>query len=402
MNIYRPQKPYRFRPPRPAWWFLPVLHLLARQSLRFKFNVRRIDVAGAEGIQRLAREGHSVLVAPNHADHADPAILVEAGRRHGLAFHFMAAREGFEHSAVAEYVLQRAGAFSVDREGADLAAVKTAIGLLRAPKRPLVIFPEGQIYHHHEQLDELNEGVANIALRAAEKPPPGRSIHLVPAAIRISHDPGIADTFAARMDALERGLTWKPATKAAIADRIYRYGGAMLGLKEAEFIGRPQEGDLVERIQRLQRFIVERVESRHGGPGGDATIPERIKALRQAIRKRLHADEAPRSAAETESLYDDLDELFVAQQLYSYPGTYLRSEPTVDRIAETIFKLEEDVLGVQRYPAPRHARVVFGEPIDIAAFMSARQLKPRAAVQPLTEQVRVAIEGLLAGAPATA
>ena len=46
-------------------------------------------------------------------------------------------------------------------------------------------------------------------------------------------------------------------------------------------------------------------------------------------------------------LYDDLERVFVAQQLYSYPGQYLRQHPTTDRIAETLLKLDQRVVGLE-------------------------------------------------------
>ncbi|MGB0624322.1 MAG: hypothetical protein ACPGLW_05695, partial [Luminiphilus sp.] len=41
-------------------------------------------------------------------------------------------------------------------------------------------------------------------------------------------------------------------------------------------------------------------------------------------------------AARVKKLYDDLDTIFVAVQLYSYPGQYLSEDPTHHRIAETL------------------------------------------------------------------
>ena len=92
MNLLRPQKAYQFCPPRYAAWFRPVLHLLSAWFLRYRFNIRHVSVSGEEALVRLVREGQSVLVTPNHADHSDPSLLVHVGRLHRLDFHFMAAR----------------------------------------------------------------------------------------------------------------------------------------------------------------------------------------------------------------------------------------------------------------------------------------------------------------------
>jgi 1-acyl-sn-glycerol-3-phosphate acyltransferase len=395
MNIFRPQKPYEFSPPKYAAWFRPVLHGLTAFFLRYRFNIRSVSVRGQERLVELVKHGQSVLVAPNHADHADPALLVTVGRRHGLAFHFMAAREGFERGWLSRFVLQHAGAFSVDREGADLASIRTAMNLLRECRHPLVIFPEGEIWHHHEELDLLNEGVATILLRAAEKLPEEKRSYAVPTAIHITHDPSVTRTFSPRLDALERRITWKPKTQLGTVDRIYRLGGALLSIKEEEFLGEAHHGDLVERIQKLQQHLVRQIEQKHGLTGEAQLIPLRLKAARHAIRQKLNVTPAPSPEQQT-VLYDDLEQLFVAQQLYSYPGQYLRRSPTPDRIAETLFKLEEDVLEHEHYPSPRRAEVIFGEPVDVLQVLQERKLNAKTGVRPMTELLREKIEKLTA------
>jgi 1-acyl-sn-glycerol-3-phosphate acyltransferase len=393
MNLARAQVPYVFRPPRYAWWFRPILHLLATGFRRHRFKIRRVSVRGDETLVTLVRSGHTVLVTPNHADHADPSLLVQIGRRHRIAFHFMAAREGFESGRLRCFVLQRSGAFSVDREGADLSAIRTAMNILRECRYPLVIFPEGEIYHHHEALDLLNDGVATILLRAAEKLPRGKRAYAIPAAIRIRHDPSVTGTFASRLDRLERRITWKPRPDQDVVERICRLGSALLSIKEEEFMGLSYSGPLQERIERLQEFLVDAIEKRHGKTLGSLAIPSRIKALRQVIRRELMGAFVPLN--QRARLEDDLDRLFAAQQLYSYSGRYLSDHPSSDRIAETIFKLEEDVLGAGTYPVAREAEVVFGDPIDVEAFLRRENLDSRSGIRPMTELLRHRIEALM-------
>jgi 1-acyl-sn-glycerol-3-phosphate acyltransferase len=371
------------------------MHALATLFLRCRFKIQEVQVTGAEHLLRLVHEGQSVLVTPNHADHADPSVLVDVGRRHGITFHFMAAREAFEHSTLCRFALQRSGAFSIDREGSDMASIKTAIQLLRECRYPLIIFPEGEIYHHHEELDVLNGGVATILLRAAEKLPDGKSAFAVPAGIRITHHPSVARTFSQRLDELERRITWKPQSRLEVVDRIYRLGTALLSIKEQEFMGATQTGDLVQRIGSLQQFLIEEAERKYGLWPGSGTMPSRIKALRHVIRKELSADPQALSAARRGELYDDLDRIFAALQLYSYPGRYVRQNPTVNRIAETILKLEEDVLERGTYAGPRRAEVTFGEPVDVQDFLAREGLNSKSAVHPMTERLREGIQRLI-------
>lgn len=395
MNIFRPQVPYEFTPPKYSVWFRPVLHMLCAWRLRNDFNIREIQYHGHQTVASLIKSRHSVLVTPNHADHADPSLLVHIGRKLGAAFHFMAAREGFERSRLIRFVLQRSGAFSVDREGADLASIKTAIKILRECQFPLIIFPEGEIYHHHEELDALNDGVATILLRASEKLPDNKSSYVVPTAIRITHDPSVEATFSERLNKLEKRITWKPKTHLDAVERIYRLGGALLSIKEEEFLGQAQQGDLSSRIQNLQCSLIEHIEQKHGALKHSGTIPARIKSLRQLIRKELSEESTDSSNQRTRELYDELDHIFLAQQLYSYPGQYLREQPSLNRIAETIYKLEEDVLEQEIHPTPRNAHVVFGEPIDVRQFLQDNGLTTKSGVRPMTSQLRVRIQDLL-------
>jgi 1-acyl-sn-glycerol-3-phosphate acyltransferase len=400
MNLCRPQRAYEFCPPKYAAWFRPVMHLIAARLLKKKFKIEQITIRGEAALTRLARERQSILVTPNHADHADPSLFVHVGRRHGLAFHFMAAREGFESGRLTRFALQRSGAFSVDREGADLASIRTAMTILRECRHPLVIFPEGEIYHHHEELDALNDGVATILLRAAEKLPEGRKSYAVPAAVRLTHDRSAAATFSARLSQLEKRIMWKPRARVDAVDRIHRLGAALLSIKEEEFLGQPQSGSLVERIERLREHLVRAAEQKHGLATGREPIPSRIKNLRRIIRQELIHRKPP--PEREEELYDDLDRVFVAHQLYSYPGQYLRQNPTVDRVAETILKLEEDVLDQQNYPAGRRAEVRFGEPIDVREFLAAEGMDAKTGVRPMTELLRHRIIALMNQSPVSA
>src|SRR5262249_54714181 len=63
----------------------------------------------------------------------------------------------------------------------------------------------------------------------------------------------------------------------------------------------------------------------------------------------------------------DMDDLFFVIQLYSYPNNYLAEKMSLERIAETLDKFEEDLL---RAPLPsvrgtRRVVVRFGEPIPV-------------------------------------
>ena len=124
--------------------------------------------------------------------------------------------------------------------------------------------------------------------------------------------------------------------------------------------------------------------------GREDAHPVRVKELRRTILTK--ANDNKTSGVEKERLSHDLDDLFVVTQLFSYPGDYLRNQnPSIERIAETVDKLEEDVL--QRHTASirgrRTAVVEFGSPIPISAA------KSRTLVNELTATAQRHVQGLL-------
>ena len=64
-------------------------------------------------------------------------------------------------------------------------------------------------------------------------------------------------------------------------------------------------------------------------------------------------------------LEEDLDDLFLVVQAFSYPGDYVAESPSIERMAETLDKFEEDLLGhsTATIRGTRRATLTFGQPI---------------------------------------
>lgn len=379
-------RPYRFRRPTPRRWLTPLLGWLNRAwYLGHAYRIHGIDCKGIEAVAAAVEAGDAVLLAPNHADHADVHVLMEVLTRVGVSPRFMGAREIFEVHPLASFALQSAGVFSVDRDGADIAAVKMALGILEEGKHPLVIYPEGEIYHHHEWLDPLHDGLASILLRVAKRLPEGRSARVIPVAFRFTCDPEVSASFAPRMAVIEAHLGWKPREDLPVVERLTRLGAGALALKETEFFGDATGGSIPERIAALRDRLLVDVESRYGLEQRQApTVPERVRALRYRIRRALLDGENPPTAEMRRRLMDDIDRVHVAYQAYSYRSGYLEEQPSVSRISETLTKLEEDLLGRATYPAARRASVVFGESINVTALLRRGELPEKGGALQLT------------------
>ena len=121
-------------------------------------------------------------------------------------------------------------------------------------------------------------------------------------------------------------------------------------------------------MRQLTDAILADMERRHGIPHRTAGTPERAKALRQALIKKKENEDDPVPEGDLHKLQQDMEDIFFVMQLYSYPGNYLSPNAPIERLAETIDKFEEDILG-RDLPAVRGRRRVvirFGAPIPAA------------------------------------
>ena len=124
-----------------------------------------------------------MLITPNHASHADGFALYAIADKIGIPFYVMAAWQVLHYGGwFKRMILRQHGVFGVDREGTDLAAIRQARDILETASNPLVIFPEGEVYHINERVTPFREGPAAIALMAARKAT--RPVYAIPCAMR--------------------------------------------------------------------------------------------------------------------------------------------------------------------------------------------------------------------------
>jgi 1-acyl-sn-glycerol-3-phosphate acyltransferase len=392
------QLPYQFHPPRLSRFWVWASWPYRRWLLRRTHRVVEVEIAGIEHVAPLLGRGDGVLLTPNHPGHADALVLFELGDRLGRPFCYMAAYQIFAGSAgLRHWLFPRIGAFPVDREGSDLSAFKAGVEVLAGGIQPLVIFPEGENYYTSDRLTPLREGAVAVAVSAARRlGDAGRTVWIVPAGLKYRFlqgcdpRPALADL----MEELESRFTWWPRTHRTLVERIYDYAEAVLALKEIEYLGAAQAGSLTDRLTGLRGRILDRMEDRRTGRRRTDPVPVRVKELRRVCLDAL-ADPATTPEV-AHGLRQDLHDLFVVVQIFSYPGGYVRESPTLERVAETLMKLEQDVLGVDEPDprGPRRAILRLGPPIDVRAGLAAAG-KPRVAIPALTAELEARIQGLL-------
>jgi hypothetical protein len=389
VNIYAYQTP-------PRWWspklnvlwvklFKPIRKLVREKQLK----VGDVEIQNSDKLNSVIRDGCGVLITPNHSSHADPSILYKVCDEVGLPFYFMAAWQVFEKAnRFRQLNFRLHGCFSVDREGVDMRAFRQAVEVLQAKKNPLVIFPEGEIYHVNDRVTPFRDGPAGIAITAAKRA--DRPVVCVPCGVKYLYVDDPTEELVKIMGQLEDHLLWRVRGDRSLEERIYRFAEAMLGVKELEYLGRIQTGMLSERIKSLSETILKQLEEQYGiEPEENWTLPERVKTCRREAIKRLESDDS-KSQAEAK---DYLDDILVVTQLFSYPGEYVSSKPTIERIAETIDKFEEDILkshsaGIR---GERKAIVRFGDPIEVESEKRSK----KDVVHRLTSKLECGVQGLL-------
>lgn len=357
----------------------------------------QVTVEGLDGLLKCISPADGLLIAPNHSHDSDPHVMMEVARRAGRQFYFMAAWQIFRsHWGLDGWILQRMGAFSVDREGCDRRAMSQAVQLLTSGQA-LVVFPEGEVYRLNDRLTPLLDGVAFMALAAQRDLTRANSagrVWIVPAAIRYRYVDAVEPKLAGVVERLEKRFGITAAHGASLNERILRYGELLLTIKEKEKLGRSREadGDLATRIAWLIEELLTRHEKAylHQSPSA-ATVALRVKALRRHLFE-IWTDEAS-TAEEKRLAREALDDVQLALQAYSYPGNYISEKPSIERMAETIEKLEEDLDGYARPHGRRSARVVLGEPIDLSREPATG--RPRVIAAAVTDKLERSIQDLM-------
>jgi len=383
-------KPYVPVPPYHGRIWPRILSLYAPRMLRKKYGVVHVECVNAERLKQSVKAGHGVLLTPNHCREEDPFVLGSLSRAVGSPFFIMASWHLFMQDWLSAFLTRRAGAFSIYREGIDRTSINSAIEILETAERPLVIFPEGFISRTNDKLNELLEGSVLIPRTAAKKrakmQPPGKVV-VHPIALRYHFKGNIESAAAAVLTDIETRLTFRPQ-QLSLVDRIYKTGNALLSLKELDYLGQPYTDELGTRLNRLINSILGPIEEQWLKTRHDDSVPSRVKRLRSAILPDMTAGEI--DEAERQRRWKQLADLYLAQQLSNYPPDYVHSNPTTERILETVERFEEDLTDKIRLHGPLHATITVGEAIEVSPTREGR-----GGTDPLMEQIEKQLKSML-------
>lgn len=367
-----------FRPAKPRGPLIACAAFLNRATLprRVTLDIPPADLALLRSLPR------GCLIAPNHAHYADPEVTFELARMAGRRFIYMATREIFDGWwGWKGWTIQRLGVFSVNRGGANVEAQRFAQSVLVAGTSDLLMFPEGEIYLLNDMVMPLKPGVARLALEAADelsRQGRPRPVLIVPVAVKYQFREDVTPALEAAAGRLETALLGQPRLGPLYA-RIVTLGTELLARAERQHGVTPPPGEgLFERVRRLRQKALEDLERKHFGRVRHGLDFDRARKLMIRIRGRLREPVGtdgyygPPAAPPGDPLSADLEAAYLCARSVSFQDDYLARDPSPERMAETLTKLEREVLGKEIHGSlgKRRAVIRIAPPLDVTELVA--------------------------------
>jgi 1-acyl-sn-glycerol-3-phosphate acyltransferase len=381
-------QPYKFFPPHPNRLFIRLARWANHHFILPGPNHRISDlqIEGDERVSELVDRGARILFLPNHSTHSDPQIMSEVHRRLSVSSSFMAAYDVFLRSKFSAWCMQRSGCFSVDREGSDRKAMSTAIAVLKGAGA-LTIFPEGNVYFTNDRVTPFLDGAAFVGIKAQKDLGGEPPVFVVPVAMKMTHILDQRQAVLARLEQVAEIAGSRLNPSAPPLSELRRIGQIILKnhLREHGFEVSSEADSLETALEEAARTLIEALEGDIGlDAESDASLLDRLRKIRSKIHQiRISQD----SDIDSETAAAWADRAILAMRMLGYTGSYVSDSPSIDRFAETVEKLTEDLRSEAPEPyGKRRAIVRLCEPIDL------REIKGRSAVSSLTRLVETAVQ----------
>lgn len=359
--------------------------------LRKSHGVTSYECRGVEKLRESLAAGHGIMLTPNHCRPSDPIVMGFPAREAKTHVYAMASWHLYNQDRFTAFAIRKMGGFSVNREGVDRKSLNTAIDVLESAERPLIVFPEGVTTRLNDRLLDFLDGVAFIARTAARRRAKRVSdgkVVIHPVAIKYFFHGDLRTAIEPQLADFERRLTWKVSVGVSLLDRIRQIGDALLSLKELEYLGTTQTGSTSERCHQLIDMLLTPIEEDWLGGEREQGVVARVKSLRMAIVPELTRNEV--SGEERTRRWNQLADIYLAQQLSCYPEGYLRPPTSVDRILETVERLEEDLTDQVTSHPPTKVVIQIGDAVEVSTSRDRN-----AETDPLMTQIYNTVQGML-------
>lgn len=395
-----------FRAPRPSRTVLGLCTRLLPRILLKGYDI--VSVGYRDGELQRFREllEHRVLITPNHPTHAEPALLFHLSRQVGVDFLYLSNRESFERlMGLFGWLLTRTGAYSIVRGAPDRESFKFTRRVLAEKRAPLVIFPEGEVYSQNDSLLPFQAGVFQLAFLALDdmaKAGHHAPLFVQPVAIRYRFVEDMRGPIRESLARLESKLGLAESSGNEPYPRLRRIGDAVLTAAEKAY-RLPQGGsdDLNPRIDAVRERIVQRVAEALDVEETELgrTLPDRMRALINRVNRISTDEPSPVSAYQDKLLREEGERIRPLnrdlQRLANWIAVrdgYVGELATQERLVDTLWRLESEVLGQRVLRGKRECWLRLAEPIDLATYL---HLPRKEAIQSVTLKAETSIQALL-------
>lgn len=335
------------------------------------------------------------------------------------------------------------GGTSIQRGKVDRQGLKSARHLFAEGQFPMAAAPEGANNGHTEVISPFEPGIAQFGFWCVEdllKADRDEQVLIVPLGIQYFYRKPPWQALEKLLIELERDVGITPPTKpvvqsgkpeAVIAEALYprllQLGDRLLTVMESYYTDffkvslddradsseKPANDVIAWRLSRLMNAALKVAESFfHITPKG--TVIDRCRKIEQAgwdwiYRENLRATNHP-SVIER-GLADRIAEeatlrmwhMRLVETFVAVTGNYVKEKPTVERFAETLLLVRDTVVrikGGNPFPRPalgdQVAYLSVGAPLSVSDRWSDYQTNRRQAVNHLTTDLQVAMQGLIA------
>ncbi len=274
---------------------------------------------------------------------------------------------------------------------------------MKRGREVLVIFPEGEIHYLNDLVQPFKSGVVEIGMQAvveARRTRPDWTAYVVPMAIKYRYRQPIDPILERRTRLMERHVFGR-----IHGDSLPRRFGLIMAelLHRQEMIHHlapdpDRVAELSERVREVRQQVLSRAEGRYASPTVDTRAQTMDRTWRLSSHPRGLLRQGRRHTAEDRAAFRiDLAVLKQVGRMGSWQPRYTDLDPSQERLAETVLKLEREVYGIKR-PRQLASRDVFlriGEPIDLGRFVASYLEDAREVRREVAEQLRDVIQALI-------
>jgi len=401
LNLY--DRPFVYFPPKPNRFilFLGKVYNKYYYLPSFEHRVNSVKCKGIDNIRNLtSNKKNRLIFISNHPTHSDSQVILEALRQAGVTTNFMAAYDlFFRQSKFNQWVMQKAGSFSVDREAFNTEPIKEAVNILLKGKYHLTIFSEGRPHLQNDLITPFQNGGAFIAASAQKRMDTlgkGEKVVLVPVAIKLTHCENSRDKILSMLSELAKSLNIIQNPDSKIEELIEVAALALMeyGLESLGFP--PSEGETIEERQKNSgELIIKHLENDMNIISDqNKSLNERTVKIRSEIHKIMLAPDGDSRLWALSRIR--AQKIMLAMKILSYPVSYLREKPTLDRCGELVERLIEDKQSKAIPPyGKRRSLVHFGEAVIFSEISSHGELKKNELLTKITGICQNSVQKML-------